>query len=177
MAYRTPSNDRCIFSKHHQADYGEAYFEFCGWYLDMPLGVVPIEEQDILSKANLKVGTGKTFVPLSKEDQVRVDATASQASKLNVVLESPLVDVKKRSRPQGKKTSDKSKDKKKKEKVIQDLSDDENDFATIGLNPLKSQTTTIHLDTMSGNPKAVCPLKLKLQFGTYAIPGERLSLT
>ena len=80
MAYRTPSNDGCIFSKHHQTDYGEAHFEFCGWYLDLPLGVVPLEEQDIISKANLKVGAGKTFVPLSEEDQVRLDTATSQAT-------------------------------------------------------------------------------------------------
>ena len=69
---------------------GRVHFDFCGWYLDLPLGVVPLEEQDILSKANLKVGVGKTFVPLSEEDQVSLDTIASEASKLNVVLESPF---------------------------------------------------------------------------------------
>ena len=109
-------NDGCIFNKHHQTDNWEAHFEFCGWYLDLPLGVVPLEEQDIFSKENLKVGTWKTFVPLLEEDQVRLDTAASQASKLNAVLESPLAGVKKRSGPQGKKTSDKSNDNIKKKK-------------------------------------------------------------
>ena len=89
-----------------------------------------------------------------------------------------MAGVKKRSGPQGKKTSDKSNDNiRKKKKVILDLNDDENDFATIGLSPLKSQTTTIHLDTPFGNPQFVCPPKLNLQFGTYTIPGDKLPLT